>query len=202
MQTPKIQFSPHEIELMTNPAWILTKNSVMQKMAEGMGALAERMKEAVTLKGSQLPNVVTGSNAKISRGENHQGLPYLMLDYPRLFGKDDIFAIRTFFWWGKFCSITLHVKGLYQMPVWERLDLIAAQLTEHAFYFSTEGDEWNHDLMSADYERITDASSKDFVLRLFHSPFNKFSAKVELSQWNEMEEKLFEKFEVLMKLFV
>lgn len=199
MQQTKVQFSSHEMELMRDSDWILTKNRIIQKVAEGMGSLAERMKAEIRANSSQLPGVITGSNAKISRGENYQGLPYLMLDYPRLFGKDDIFAIRTFFWWGRFCSITLHVKGLYRTSVCEKISSLTA-LADHTFYVSTQGDEWNHNITSAGYERITDTSSKNFALQLFHSPFTKFSAKVELTQWDEMEEKLYKLFCVLLKL--
>lgn len=199
MQQTKVQFSSHEMELIRNSDWILTKNRIIQKVAEGMGLLAERMKAEVRVNSGRLPGVITGSNAKISRGENYQGLPYLMLDYPRLFSKDDIFAIRTFFWWGRFCSITLHVKGLYRTSIYEKISSLTA-LADHTFYVSTQGDEWNHDITSAGYEHITNVSSKDFALQLFHSPFTKFSAKVELTQWDEMEEKLYKLFCVLLKL--
>ena len=199
MQETKIQFSPHEIELLKNPDWILTKNSVMQKMAEGMGALSARMQEAIGCS-SRLPREVVHSNPKLSRGENYRGLPYLMLDYPRIFGKEDILAIRTFFWWGHFCSITLHVRGVYRIPVREQISFVGTELAQHEFYASTGGDEWNHDVTSDDYERVTDLSSAEFVTRLFHGPFNKLSAKVELTQWKEMEEKLFRLFSVLLKM--
>ena len=51
---------------------------------------------------------------KISKGENYRGLPYVMLDYPRLFGREEVLAIRTFFWWGHGFSVTLHLKGGYR----------------------------------------------------------------------------------------
>lgn len=191
------------MELLTNPAWILTKNSAMRKMAEGMGSLAERMKEAVSLNGERLPGVITGSHAKLSRGENYKGLPYLMLDYPRMFGKDDTLAIRTFFWWGHFCSITLHVKGKYKELIYKNISSVTATLADHAFYHSTEGDEWNHDMKSGDdYAPITTGTSQDVIQRLRRSLFIKFSAKVELAQWSEMEEALYKLFWELLKLLV
>ena len=52
------------------------------------------------------------ASAKISKGEN-MGLPWVMLDYPRLFGQEDVLAIRTMFWWGHCFSVTLHLKGRY-----------------------------------------------------------------------------------------
>lgn len=201
MQTPKIQFSPHEIELMTSPAWILTKNSVMQKMAEGMGSLAERMKETVSQNSERLPSVMTASNAKLSRGENYQGLPYLMLDYPRLFGKDDILAIRTFFWWGRFCSVTLHMRGRYQALICRNISVATSVLAEHEFYISKEGDEWNHDVLSNDYVRI-ESMQTEALHSLSRSAFIKLSSKVNLTQWNEMEDALYGLFRELLNLLV
>ena len=32
---------------------------------------------------------------------------------PAVFSKENIFAIRTMFWWGNFFSISLHVSGKY-----------------------------------------------------------------------------------------
>ena len=54
-----------------------------------------------------------GVEPKISKGEKYKGLPWVMLDYPRIFGKEDIMAIGTRFWWGHYFSVTLHLKGGY-----------------------------------------------------------------------------------------
>ncbi|MBE7172259.1 MAG: hypothetical protein INR73_16855 [Williamsia sp.] len=202
MQETKVQFSPHEIELMQDGSWILTKNGVMRKMAEGMGSLAERMKEAVGANSGLLPGFIKSSNAKISRGENYRGLPYLMLDYPKSFSKDDIFAIRTFFWWGQFCSIALHVKGRYRSLICNNISSSIAALAAHAFYCSTEGDEWNHDVTSHDYRPVTEDGLPYFEKKLPESGFIKLAAKVSLKQWSEMEEELYKSFRELLKLLI
>ena len=54
---------------------------------------------------------IVQSTPKIAKGENYLQLPYVLLDYPRCFDKENIFAIRTMFWWGNFFSITLHLSG-------------------------------------------------------------------------------------------
>ena len=51
--------------------------------------------------------------AKLSKGENLNGLPYRVMDFPRIFKQEDVFAIRTLVWWGKQISVTLHLKGKY-----------------------------------------------------------------------------------------
>ena len=97
----KVQLSAEEMRLVRDAAWILTKNSVMGKVVAMFGELSGGWKEP-----------------KISKGENYKGLPWVMLDYPRVFGKEDVYAIRTFFLWGHAFSITLHLKGclLYTSP--------------------------------------------------------------------------------------
>ena len=98
-----VRLSVEELRLVTDPAWILTKNSIIRKVVEMFGELSGEWRGLVT--------AVT--EPKISKGEQHKGLPWVMLDYPRLFGKEDVLAIRTMFWWGHCFSVTLHLKGKY-----------------------------------------------------------------------------------------
>src|SRR5258706_1001549 len=83
---------------------------------------------------------------KISKGENYKGLPWMVLDYPRAFGREDVLAIRTLFWWGHYFSVTLHLKGRYKtlfLPViQERITLLAAA----GFHANVSEEEWRHEL--------------------------------------------------------
>ena len=196
MQAPNVQFSPHEMNLLTDGAWILTKNGIIAKVSQGMGRLAARMQESVRLQTPCLPASLVLSNAKISKGENYGGLPYVMLDYPKVFGRTDILAIRTFFWWGRFCSICLHVKGIYQPHLLHTFSSLQTTLAEHAFLISATGDEWNHDLTGNGYQPLHGMS----VAALQNASFLKIAARVDLAQWDHMEEKLAVLFEVLLKL--
>src|SRR5437868_6529086 len=103
--------SIYEMKLVTDPEVLLTKNRIIQKVYELFGGLAEDYKDVLKAAGLFTSNEVV---AKISRGENYKGLPYVMLDYPRQFAKVEVFAIRSFFWWGNFFSITLQLGGQYQ----------------------------------------------------------------------------------------
>jgi hypothetical protein len=113
MNAAKVQLSSAEMTLVCDPAWILTKNAIMTKVVALLAALSERYVEVyapLTGEGGLPPT----QPPKISKGENYRGLPYVMLDYPRIFGKEDVFAIRTMFWWGHYFSVTLHLKGIYK----------------------------------------------------------------------------------------
>ena len=83
----------------------------------------------------RLPEAVIQSSPKITRGENYQLLPYVILDYPRCFQKEQVFAIRTMFWWGKGISITLHVSGnvarMAALADLRRFHHVATELSNH-----------------------------------------------------------------------
>src|SRR5215207_444248 len=115
MQVPKIQLSPAETELMQNADIILTKNRVLEKI-KGLLQLVEQ--EQLSIIHNEKPDgAVFGVGPKISKGEQYAGLPYLILDYPRVSGPEGLFFIRHMFWWGNFFSSTLHVSGKYKQEI-------------------------------------------------------------------------------------
>lgn len=113
MSGAKIQLSREERELLADPDIILTKNRIMASVIDLLGtistaetAMAERMRD-------RLPAGFFKMYPKISRGENYDGLPWVMLDYPRNFDPENMLAIRQFCWWGNFYSSTLLVSGQF-----------------------------------------------------------------------------------------
>src|SRR6266511_3807431 len=105
MNPAKIRLSAKEMELVTNADWILTKNGIIQKVKQLLSDLLLVQEDMLHKFRPFLPAETGMSPAKISKGENYKGLPYLILDHPRYFGKDNVFAIRTLFWWGHFFSV-------------------------------------------------------------------------------------------------
>src|SRR5437868_9189391 len=100
MDEAKIRLSQKEMELITNADWILTKNHVLKKTWQLLEELQQRQQKMMRSYEQQLPAEITNTIPKISRGENYKGLPYLILDHPRIFEKGNTFAIRSMFWWG------------------------------------------------------------------------------------------------------
>lgn len=166
MNPANLQLSPEELALITDSSWILTKNAAMAKVVAFFAGLSEEMKLL-------WPHPTT---PKISKGENYNGLPYVVLDYPRLFGREDVLAVRTLFWWGHYFSVTLHLKGQYQessLPVIRRN---AAQLSALGFSVAVSREEWRHEHAPDNYQPIEDFSSSDFDDLLAVHPFLKLSA--------------------------
>jgi len=196
----KVQLSKEETALVSDPAWILTKNSIIERTVQLMAELSEQyepelagLRRMLTSSEHQLP--ANWDRPKISRGENYQGLPYVVLDQPRLFGKEDILAIRTMFWWGHYFMVTLHLKGAMQERFAGGLELYAKELAAAGFHIATSGDEWRHELEGDNY-RLLQADSTGMEGSY---PFIKLSAKCSLDRWNESPEILFGLFRTLVR---
>src|SRR2546423_1428982 len=143
MQETKIHFSSTETELMTDVTIILTKNNVLQKIK----SLLEQVqnKQLAYIKDSGLWNhPLFTIPPKISKGENYLGLPYIILDYPRLSVPDNLFFIRTFFWWGNFFSSTLQAGGKSKSIIMKKLPEKEEILKAGNYYIGVNLDPWVH----------------------------------------------------------
>lgn len=172
MKGANLQLSPEEMRLVREPGWILTKNSIIKKVVGLFAGLSEDYRAALeglaSAPAATAPNpaapaamvAVAGSpfgSPKISKGENYQGLPYVMLDYPRLFGREDVLAIRTFFWWGHSFSVTIHLKGTYRDHYLPVLQQRWAELAAAGFHVGISEDEWRHEHAPETYRPIVSA---------------------------------------------
>ncbi|MEY4875427.1 MAG: hypothetical protein RL708_576 [Bacteroidota bacterium] len=52
-------------------------------------------------------------NPKISKGENYNNLPWVMVDFPCIFSIKNIFAFRIFFLWGTEINFFFLLKGIF-----------------------------------------------------------------------------------------
>ena len=178
--------------LVMQPGWILTKNSIIKKVVGLFAALSDEYRGLL-----QSP-----ISPKISKGENYQGLPYVMLDYPRLFGREDVLAVRTFFWWGHAFSVTLHLKGEYLRRYRPLLRRGWAVLAEAGFHVGVSDDEWRHEHVPENYRPIVSADDLDGdALRDDEGSdltFLKLSAACGLERWEEAQTILGGLFRVLV----
>jgi len=184
MQRAKIRLSAKEMALVLDPAWILTKRSVMGKTAVLLGSLADGYR-VHTLAAWGLPDHLKGRFPKISRGENYQGLPYMILDYPAIFDKTDVFAIRTLFWWGHYFSLTLHLKGEYLGLYLPKVIRGLQKPSPTTWYVSVSENEWVHAVQKEDYVNARDISGKEWI-GIAERPFIKVVSILSLEQWDDL----------------
>ncbi len=169
-----VKLSKDELELVTNAELILTKNRIIQKVYDLFGELSEAYQQQCESLHEDLLHI----SPKISKGENYLGLPWVMLDYPRNFSQTDVFSIRSFFWWGKFFSITLQLQGKYQQQY-------AAQLQQRVnsdWWLCNSSNAWQHHFENDNY--LLFDRRKD----LQQLPFIKLAKKIPLQEWDNSSE--------------
>jgi hypothetical protein len=154
------------------------------------------------LHAANLPAKILGSSPKISKGENYQGLPYLILDYPRLFEHENIFAVRTMFWWGHFFSVTLHLSGIYKKEAEENLIASYGAMKEKGYYCYINEDQWKHHFEGDNYIFLSGMSKEDFEKSVRRKSFFKIANKISLQQWDDAEEILLRFFREIIEMLV
>ncbi len=182
----KIRLSAFEQDLIKNADWILTKNQIIEKMKQLLQQCLEKQKETIEQHKFIFSEEVISVAPKISKGENYKGLPWLMLDYPRYFDKENVFAIRTFFWWGHYFSTTLHLSGRYKNLFAEKITGFHPSLIEQPFYLGINKTEWEHHFNIENYKLIHEISDKEFHQIISEKKFIKLSMKINLEEWDQL----------------
>jgi hypothetical protein len=191
---PKISLSEEEMQLLCNREWILTKQRIIEKVYALFGSMSEKMQLQLQQNNRGIPVQALQLPPKISKGEQYEFLPYVVLDYPRLFSKENVFAIRTFFWWGNYFSITLHLKGIFLQQWFTSISNAANDKKWKGFYFSSEGNEFSFNLDGKNYG-YDDGNGQAAAATKGQPAFLKISVKVSFAQWDTAEQKLMEVFE-------
>lgn len=169
-----VKLSQEEKDLVTNAGIILTKNRIIGKVYDLFGELSNIPRSII----SAAPAEAFIAPPKISRGENYQGLPWVMLDYPRGFSKADTFAIRCFFWWGNFFSVSLQLEGAYQAKYASALSNYRPSSGE--WWVAVANDPWKHHFNADTYVPWTNA------VQLTQLPFLKLTKKIPLQEWDNV----------------
>lgn len=192
-ESANVSLSAFEQQLVTDANWILTKNGIIHKVYLLFGNLSEQYKIKTAV--AQLPPETLLAAPKISKGENYEGLPYVMLDYPRCFGKEDTLAIRTFFWWGNFFSITLQLKGKYLQQYAPFIEENRMLLAKQEIWMNVNDEEWQHHFRENNMMPVA-----DFQQQLAHKKILKLAFKCKLEDWDIAETKLLHSFQLLLRL--
>ncbi|HAK11484.1 MAG TPA: hypothetical protein DIW54_03750, partial [Chitinophagaceae bacterium] len=185
-----VMLSDRELEMVTNAELILTKNRIIQKVMELFGEVSTAA-QIILANGllNDLPEV-QAIGPKISKGEQYQELPWVMLDYPRLFSNQHVLAIRCFFWWGNYVSVALHLKGAYLA---QHRAALEASIWAEGTLFDTGQDEWNNDLMHADFQPIQQIPAAVWQER----SYLRIATKIPLREWDHIESLLINQYQYL-----
>ncbi len=196
------QFSVQEQALMKDAGMLLLKRQCIEKIILKFSFIEASLTRALNDFGdSILPEGAFLKAGKISRGENYKGLPYVVLDYPRLLTRTNVLNIRLLFWWGHYFTMSLHLAG----DVWEsnKNRIIGALVREEfgGFYVQYEGSAWENDLSLPFFNESSMLEKNNFDA-LLKSSFIKIVNRLAIDEVEQLENfslTTFEKFIPLLK---
>lgn len=178
--------TPAEQRVAFDANWIYLKNSIMEKVMGLMGRLQAELATHVATAGFPFPENCLELGAKISKGERYQELPYVILDFPRYFSKERIFAFRTMFWWGHYFSCTLHLAG--EVKTQYNAALVAGYplLAENGFQVYTQDDPWQHDFENGNYRPVGSITVDKWEAMVYRQDFIKLAKPFALDRWEKI----------------
>jgi hypothetical protein len=172
MQNAKLGLSAEERRLVLDPGIILTKNRIIDKVYSLFGSMADELRALPWPEGTEQ------ASPKIARGENYRGLPFVMLDFPRLFSSQHVMAVRTHFWWGNYISVVLHLKGMYQQRYVEQVAGAGWRLQDS--WVACTDDEWEHAMVEPFWKPVNSMKADAFREHIGHHAFLKIGRKFPL----------------------
>lgn len=137
------RFTPEEMRMISDTDFFPAKAEMIRKLHEEFMKLRDQLRaECETIPLSLVPAGTDFVTGQLVKGEKFHDFPYVYLDFPKFFSKEEMFAFRSFFWWGHsliFCWLLSGPRlGEYQ----KRLITSHETLAHHAVFFSTAGTPW------------------------------------------------------------
>lgn len=158
------------------------------RIQKSMRTLLEKTQQNIRLQQDvlKLPQGVWEVAPKISRGENYEGLPYLVLDYPRIFKQENIFAYRTMLWWGHGFSCTLHLGGAYWHELQPKILGKLHSLDTKEWWVCINDTPWEYHYRPDNYRLLENYLQEDSPRELSKKSFFKISRRLPLERYQEL----------------
>lgn len=193
----KNSFTSTELQTLHNTKFFEVKAAATKKIDVLFAGVRDVLKEEIAKNKPVFPKEVDVINGKIFRGENYEGLPYLVLDYPKHFSKTAVLAFRTMFWWGNFFSFTLHLQGKALESKREMLAQKIPGLKKKQIYICINDNPWQYHYKKDNYlpiDRFSDTALKKMILQ---KDFIKLSARIPVNKYKELNSFCKETFALL-----
>ena len=172
-----------ELEILKDQRFLLIKQTLSDKIITQLSMIERLLKDELKNSKFKFPDQTFLKAGKISKGENYRSLPYYLLDYPRLFTQEAVFAYRTMLWWGNEFSCTLHIGGSPLQECAEKLKTNLAQ--EKRLYFCISNNPWEYHFEESNYKPIASITEKTITDQIKKYDFIKISNKISLDSWDQ-----------------
>ncbi len=135
-------FFADEIALLSNPYFFEQKTRATEKLKYVMEQIRKTLLEEIRPQELLAPSTTDFLKGQIAKGENYEGYPYVMLDFPKQFSKESIFTFRTLFWYGHSLIFSMIVAGEHLEHYRTNFERHYDSLYNAALYFGID-DVWD-----------------------------------------------------------
>ncbi len=200
MSTSPEKLDTKELTYISDQDFLTTKFVITQKIIRLLVEAENLLKSEIQKSHLEFPDHFIQKTGKISKGENYRNLPYVVLDYPRYFRQDEVFAFRTMFWWGNYFSSTLHVQGEW-LEKYKRN--IINNLTNEAdeTLICINQSPWEYHDKNDNYQLVKELTFEELSTLVSRHPFLKLSKNLNLSDYQKIPAFSLECYQNFIKLF-
>ncbi len=167
-----------ELALIEDKDFLLSKITIISEIENLLDNTKNRLIEVIEKGNYSSLSKSEFKKGRIFKGEYYRELPFVTLDFPNIFKKENVFAYRTMFWWGNFFSATLHLQGEYLE--FHRAKLLSNfdMLLHQEIYICVGETPWEYHYGKDNYVKLSE-QHKEIIE---NSPFIKLSKKIPLEQ--------------------
>ena len=148
-----------EIKIINEVELFRLKASIMKKAEGWLIEFKDNLIKEISETGLILPPGTDISKGQIVRGENLKGFPYISLDMPQKFSKEEMFTNRTIFWWGHYLIFSFILKGK-NLPFWSS-NIVKRKSKAKNIYFSLSAAPWEWELNEQSYCLIPNSTNEE-----------------------------------------
>jgi hypothetical protein len=175
-----------EARYLADTDFLRTKADIYRKTDQLLAVTQTCLREYITEQSPAFGPQILTRGGKISRGENYRQLPYHVLDYPRRFSTDDVFALRTMVWWGNHLSFTLHLSGHSFSVYRPKLQSGLSKLQQWNWQVCVGTDPWQYIRDDTYYHSAYQWNENEWLEWVENRKFCKFSKFLSLTQWEQL----------------
>ena len=179
-------WSEKELRLVKHVELFQCKPAILKKAENRFFALQKGLEKEIIPLSTNLPKNLDLLKNQIARGENHNGFPFLSLDYPQNFSKTEMFTMRTLFWWGHYLGFSLILKG-------ERLTIYLERLLENRktepfqdIFVCLAPNPWEWELNEKNYSLVSKSNIGEFQKTILELGYLKLMRIVTFTDGNFM----------------
>ena len=178
-----VNLTEDQLELLSDRAFLLEKKRIISQIVLLLSQSESQLKTIISASDFEFPPNAFLKAGKISKGDSYLDLPYFVLDYPRLFTKEDVFAYRVMVRWGHEIGFTLHLGGLSKSKHEQKIKDRKPQLAD--YYLCVNDSPWEYHFETSNFQKVSEMEFTTYS-NCFAKDFIKLSHKVSLSEINQL----------------